>query len=326
MLDRAARNTPSTGVAKAGQGKLLRVPWFVQDVIALDRRRDRRYTGRPPTQFGTGGRAMRKLWLLLPAGVALGALFIRNPVVGQTGDGFGTPRPSPAPATASALPAGVEPAAAANPFPLTQAAGSWLICAAHYPGPEGMDLAIQTVNELRTKHRYQAYILNRGEEERRKQDAEWEEYKKRMHGAPVRRRIIRIEDEFAVLIGGFKDFQAATAALPKVRSLPLPGLSTKSGASPFAEMFYTVPTEGKAPKVMTAKVNPYSQALVVRNPAIPGNANRPKFDPFLIKLNQDEEFNLLKNPKPYTLMVKEYGGARTVQSLVGGGGSGPSLL
>ncbi|NBO91797.1 MAG: hypothetical protein EBV06_05730 [Planctomycetia bacterium] len=270
---------------------------------------------------------MRKLWLLLPAGVVLVAILIRNPAVGQTETKFGTLRTNPPAASATALPAGVEPAATttvANPFPLTTTAGPWLICAAHFPGTEGMDLAIQTVNDLRTKHRYQAFILNRGEEERRKQDAEWEEVKKRLHGAPARRRMIRIEDEYAVLIGGFNDLQAATTALPKIRSLPIPRLATKSGASPFAEMFYTVPEDGKA-KVMTAKVNPYTQAMVVRNPIVPAGVERPKVDPFLKKLNADEEYSLLRNSKPYTLLVKEYSGGQSVQSLAGGG-SGSSLL
>ena len=77
---------------------------------------------------------MRKLWLLLPAGVALGALMIGTDVAGQTGDGFGTLRTSPPAATGR--PGGVEPAGpagVANPYPLTPAAGPWLVCAAHFP-------------------------------------------------------------------------------------------------------------------------------------------------------------------------------------------------
>lgn len=269
---------------------------------------------------------MRKLWLLLPAGVALAALMLRSQAIGRPDEPFGVLNTTPPAASSPApgLPSGVEPLGGtaatkpANPFPLTPEAGQWLVCAAHFSGPDGFDLAVQSANELRTKHRLQSFIFNRGEKERQKQDEEWEEYKKRMHGAPVRRRLIRIEDEYAVLIGGQKDFDAATAMLAKVRAFPMPGLKAQSGRSPFAEMFYATKTETKV-----AKVNPYSQALVVRNPTAPNDGpSRPKFDPLLPRLNENEEYSLLRNRRKYTLLVKDYSGAMVVQSgpTAGGGG------
>jgi hypothetical protein len=226
------------------------------------------------------------------------------------------------------LPTGVEPAASdparpVNPYPITAAAGSWVICAAHFPGSDGFDWAVQTVNELRTKYRYQAYIFDRGAELRKQQDEEWEDYKKRMHGAPLRRRVVRIEDEYAVLIGGFKDFQAATAGLAKVRALPMPKLKAKPGTTPYQTVVYTVPAEEK---VKAIDVNPYSQAMVVRNPTAGAASNKPKIDPFLKTLNDEEEYSLLRNKKKYTLMIKEYHGATVVESQVGGKSSGGGFM
>ncbi|MFQ3652180.1 MAG: hypothetical protein SNJ75_17825, partial [Gemmataceae bacterium] len=231
-------------------------------------------------------------------------------------------------APSSGLPMGVEPVAAepsrpANPYPITPAAGHWVICAAHFPGSDGFDWAVQTANELRTKYRYQAYIFDRGAELRRQQDEEWEEYKKRMHGAPVRRRIVRIEDEYAVLIGGFKDFEAATAGLAKVRALPMPKLKAKPGTTPYQTVVYTVPSEEK---VKAIDINPYSQAMVVRNPTVGAVTNKPKVDPFLKTLNENEEYSLLKNKKKYTLMIKEYHGALVVESQIGGKSSGGGFM
>ena len=77
---------------------------------------------------------------------------------------------------------------------------------------------------LREKHRMQAYIFSQGEEERRKEAAEWAALKKQYPGAHLRRMVpIRIEDQYAVLVaGGYKDVAAATAGLSRVRSLPMP--------------------------------------------------------------------------------------------------------
>src|SRR5262245_39258329 len=114
---------------------------------------------------------MRRLLLLLPLGVA-GVLGARQ--------------------AAGQLPGGVQvaggqaaSAAPANPFPVVPEAGPWMICAAHYSGPDAAELARQVAVILRTKHRLNAYIMNHGEEERRKQQEEWEKLKQRYPGVPL---------------------------------------------------------------------------------------------------------------------------------------------
>src|SRR4051794_1659990 len=100
---------------------------------------------------------MRRLLLsgLLTTALAAGR------AAAQQGDDFGMLR-APA-ARASGLPRGVEPsrsdAPPPNPFPLTPAAGAWLICAAPSLGPDGAELARQVCLDLRRNHRLNAYIF-----------------------------------------------------------------------------------------------------------------------------------------------------------------------
>lgn len=271
---------------------------------------------------------MRRFLFLLALAAVAGGLAIGERAAGQPGEEFGvlrttpaaapTATPSPAPSPAS-LPAGIEPArptgAAANPFPLSAEAGAWMICAATYLGPDGAELARQLAVDLRTRHQLPAYIFNRGDEERRKQTEEWEAMKKRYPGVPLRKRTYRIQDQYAILVGGWPDFAAASAYLPKIKALPLPELKLDGGKSPYDEMTYQEPDPDKKTTVVKrARINPYTTAMVVRNPQVPAAANnRPKWDPFWKQLNAHEEFSLLRNPKPWTLVVREYMGARTLQ-------------
>ncbi len=269
---------------------------------------------------------MKRWLLLLPLGAALGLLAVGPRAAGQPRGDFGVlnTNPAPAPGAQPRLPAGIVPdragvetPAAPNPYPLTAAAGEWLICAAHYQGPNGPELSRQVCAELRDRHRLQAFIYNRGAEERRKQAEEWEKLKQQFHGAPVRRRTVRIPDTYAVLVGGLGDQKAASDYLPRIRALPLPQLKLEGhpDVQPYDLMIQEeIDPRTKKPVRNWAPVNPFHTAMVVRNPLVPHSGPaKPRWDPFWKKLNADEEYSLLKNPKQYTLLVKEYLGTRTIQ-------------
>src|SRR5262249_32940830 len=51
-------------------------------------------------------------------------------------------------------------------------AGPWMILAASYVGPEAPRLAHEMAAEIRTRFKMPAYVFNRGDEERRKQEFE----------------------------------------------------------------------------------------------------------------------------------------------------------
>jgi hypothetical protein len=55
------------------------------------------------------------------------------------------------------------------------------------------------------------------------------------------------------------------------------------------------------------KVNPLSRGFVTHNPTVPmEKVEKPKVDPAWKELNAPESFSLLKNPKNWTLVVREY--------------------
>lgn len=259
---------------------------------------------------------MRRLLLALPLGAAIGLLSAGR--AASRPDDFGVLKGAPA-AAGTKVPAGVEPAAAPppNPYPIGPEAGEWVICAASYVGPDGVTLSRQVCESLRQQHRLAAYIFNRGEEERRKHEEEWQKQRAAYPpGTPLRKRTVRIPDQYAVLVGGFKDFSHASAYLPKLKALPDPKLKLDGGRSAYEVMTYQEPVPDKKETVVKrAYVHPYHNAMVVRNPlSASGKASKPKWDPFWKQLNADEEHSLLKCPKPWTLVVKEYMGGRALQS------------
>jgi hypothetical protein len=264
-------------------------------------------------------RAMRKLLFLLPAGLAL---LVWNQAERAGSQPPGSPFDAPA-AGSSQLPAGVVPAQPAgpappaNPYPIPpDVVAPWMICAASYMSPDAPELARQVALELRTRHNMAAYIFNRGDEERARQREERERLQQMYPGVPIRRRTVRIQDSCAVLVGPFKDVETANTALGIIKKLPMPKLELGEGKSAY-DLVTALETDPETHKPVLKRkpINPFTQALVVRNPAAPAtHAERPKFDPFWKQLNADEEYSLLRCPHPWTLVVKEYYGA---SSLVG---------
>src|SRR5262249_1006217 len=92
---------------------------------------------------------------------------------------------------------------------VTPEAGPWMICATAYVGPEASQLAHQMVLEIRSRFDLPAYVFSRGDEERRKQQRELEEFRKQFPDYQGRLPHTRIQEEYAVLIGGYKDMDAA---------------------------------------------------------------------------------------------------------------------
>ncbi len=271
-------------------------------------------------------------YLVLPAlAAAVSLLAIGYRATAQQGETFGGLKSVPA---STSLPTGIEPMNSAapsptpNPFPLTVECGQWMICASHFIGFEGADLAKQMVLDLRNRHNLNAVLFNRGDEERRKQDEEWEQYKAKFPpGTPLRRRRARIQDEWAVLIGGFADSAAASAFLPKVKALPIPELKLENGRCPF-EVMTVQELDPKTQRMVPRQglVNPYWHAMVVKNPLLANAPSKNNWDPSWPHLNAGEEYSLLNNPKPYTLMIKKYSGRGIIQAGASESGNGKGML
>jgi hypothetical protein len=203
---------------------------------------------------------------------------------------------------------------------ITPEIGPWTICAASFTGEMAGKMARDLVGELRTQYRLNAYLYDRGDEQRRQQEQEIEQKRKlqelylrnagldptQIH-LPVRRH--RIEDQYVVLIGGYPDMSSARRELDRIKKLPPPR------SVPRDTIIRSSLDPASKEKREQEAVNPFHTSFVARNPTVPVSheqANKP--DPFLKELNAYESFSLLKCPKPWTLLVKEYRGATMIQS------------
>src|SRR5262249_18555913 len=144
----------------------------------------------------------------------------------------------------------------------------------------------------------------RSAEERRKQQEEVDRIKQLCQGTRPRLRIVRIEDQFAVLVGGYRDMEVARRALDDLKKVKPP-----------SEKFMPKLTQVNEEKRVgeSAAVHPFLLAFVVRNPVVPVEKAQDAPDPFLKELNSGESFSLLKTHKPWTLAVKSFQGAAVIQ-------------
>jgi hypothetical protein len=193
-------------------------------------------------------------------------------------------------------------------YVITPEAGVWMVLAGSYRGPDAQNLAHQLVLQLRGRDDLSAYVFNFSEEKKRQQQ-EYVDELRRAPGAPV--RIIHIEDEYGVLVGGYKDSEAAHDAMLKIKKLKPPVL-TLPGGKPAYEIVYQYNPETK--KTEEGWVNPLTKSFVTRNPTVPLEKRDPNaFDPLWKKLNADETYSLLENKHAWTLVVKDFEGVSIIQ-------------
>lgn len=205
-----------------------------------------------------------------------------------------------------------------NEYPITPQAGAWMIIVQSYSGMTAREQAHKLVQELRTKYDLNAYTFNRGKEERAAQEAEMQKRRQQQEqflkerglvaDMPFRMKHVRIEDQYAVLIGGYKDMDSARNALDHIKKLPAPSKELMDYAC------LGIPNADKKGngRVEGAFLNPFLRAFVVPNPTVPHDRPRDEPDPALKAMNADECYSLLKCTKPWTLAVKEFYGETVV--------------
>src|SRR5205823_397786 len=97
-------------------------------------------------------------------------------------------------------------------YPIIPQAGEWMICVAFYTGPESHDLARQMVYQLRSKLNLPAYMYSHVDpvlkQKKEELDRAHEQALKMMRetGAvptSIPKRTIRLEDQYAVFVGGW---------------------------------------------------------------------------------------------------------------------------
>lgn len=201
-------------------------------------------------------------------------------------------------------------------YAVTADAGPWLICAASYQGPDAPELANKLCEYLRQRKNVRAYVYNRGNEERRQLQEELDRWHATSPNSARRWRLAHPQEEqLAVLIGGFRDLDAASSELKKVRKWDLPDIHLKSGRPAFDTYDSYEPVPGKKGyELKRYSINPFHTAFAIPNPTIQQQRRAgAKIDPLWKKLNADEPRSLFKCPKPWTLVVQEYTGAQVIQ-------------
>jgi hypothetical protein len=197
---------------------------------------------------------------------------------------------------------------------VTPQAGPWMICAASYSGQSARGQAEELAGEIRGRYNLPAYVFNRTAEERRQEQERVARIKEEMRkriiqdglpaDTPVYVKTVRIEDQYAVVVGGYKDDVTARKELDRIRTL--------RPSQKYLQSAYVPDDKGK---MHEQAINPFQTAFVCRNPSIPVEKPKQEADlgPKLKEYNAHESYSLLKCPKRYTLVVKVYKGAATVQ-------------
>jgi hypothetical protein len=206
-----------------------------------------------------------------------------------------------------AAPAEADPS---NEYRVTPAAGPWMIIVKSYKGPTAAELAHELILMLRRRDNLPAYLFVFGEDEKRKQ----EEYLAHVHQlcpdvAHPRVKYVRVELEYGVLVGGYPDIDSAHRGLDGVKRLKPPDERKLMDLMTNLE-----PAGDHRSVVKVAPINPFVTAFVVHNPTVPQEqVDRSKPDPALRELNNGRPYNLLRCPKPWTLAIKDFPGATTLQ-------------
>jgi hypothetical protein len=258
---------------------------------------------------------MKKELLLVGAGLAL--LVVGLAIAIRPGKGQAQEQCQPAPAAPPAGPAAPQPEAEPNQDILVTAAqGPWMICIMSYSGEQAPLLAREMVTVLRgPSYNLPAYVFNYGAEERRKEQeriqALFQQQKQMLEQfgqegvTKMHVRTHRIEEQCAVLVGGYRDMDEARRRLDGIRKLNPEALKN-------VEIQKNIPLLNKrvfCPDEKTGnvgRVNPFTVAFVARNPALPPErpAGREQEDAeALRKLNAGEDLSLFNCHKATTLMV-----------------------
>jgi hypothetical protein len=193
-------------------------------------------------------------------------------------------------------------------YAVTPEVGPWMIYTAHFTGPRAAELAHEMVLEIRSRFDLPAWVYNRGSEERKAQEEQIKQLREKYGDQHVPLRMTRVQEQCAVLIGGYKDADAATRALKAVKKLDRPSRDELMPRLTIME-----PLDKNAPfappKQNDSFINPFPNSFVARNPTVPQERQaKGKNDSLLKDLNSGEKYSLLRCRKPYTLAVASYQG------------------
>jgi hypothetical protein len=223
---------------------------------------------------------------------------------------------------------------ASNPcqeLAVTPAVGPWMIMIKSFQGEPAPQLAHDFALELRNRYRLPAYVFIHGAEEKRREQERVEQQRQQQRqwlqqmgfsDTPIHVRRMHIEEQYAVLVGGYKDFDAAADALQQIKKQPPP-------SEQFQDRYISAtapegtgapdPAAGsrpQAPRLTGMYINPFPTSFVVHNPtvSVEHQQREPEDYDYLKKINAGESYSLLNCRKPWTLVIKQWPGQTVVVS------------
>lgn len=222
-----------------------------------------------------------------------------------------------------------EAPASAHPWYVKAEHGQWMIIVKSYTGPEAKTFAEQLAREIRETYKTPAYLFERGSDEKKKEEdrVRKEREKKKideekqflavadqLRAEAFRKgydfqetkptyRVpqIRYTEQYAVLVGGWKDMETARKALDTIRTWNDP-----KDRRLMDRGFVSGETKaGQQATLNGGYLNPFKLAFVAPNPAAPRTlSSEGGSDPLVLQMNKDEPLSVLKIQKPWTLVVK----------------------
>ena len=211
-----------------------------------------------------------------------------------------------------------------NDILVTPEVGPWMVLITSYAGKDGPLRARKMVTELRRVYKLPAYVFNYGAEEKRKElervtalIAKQKEVLKQANlpvDQPIRVRHAKIDEHFAVLVGGYPTMDAAAKARDQLRALklePNPNVFMLVEPGDLLDRKFYTPQEGTKGKTQSELVfvNPFEHAFPVHNPTSkverPADAGKLEIGK-LRAMNSGESFSLLKAKGKFTLAIKQF--------------------
>jgi len=200
-------------------------------------------------------------------------------------------------------------------YELDESHGPWMILAASFAGPSAEQQSHDLVLELRQKFNLEAYSFRRTYDfSKPTEGLGYDRYggKRRMRYASNYKF-----DEIAVLVGNFPtvDCPQIEKTAEAIRHIHPDSLNPEKRADSSQRFLGLRTIYQMVSNDMTKKTKgPMGSAFVSRNPLLPDELFVAKgIDPFVVEMNKDLPYSLLKNPGRYSVRVASYRGVDTMK-------------
>jgi hypothetical protein len=200
-------------------------------------------------------------------------------------------------------------------YELDESHGPWMILAASFAGPSAEQQSHDLVLELRQRFNVEAYTFRRTYDfSKPTEGLGYDRYggKRRMRYASNSKF-----DEIAVLVGNHSsvDSPQIEKMADMLRYIHPDALNPEKRPDSSQRFLGLRTLYQMVSQDMTKRTKgPMGSAFITRNPLLPDELFVAKgIDPFVVEMNQDLPYNLLKNPGRYTVRVASFRGVDTMK-------------